>query len=145
MQHNMAEHAVFSLKNYFFDEVVLNLHSIKPESAIDMNFSPSGNYDQEKGLFTLQFSFDGSSEGINVIHVNCVAFFEFNEPVPFGELPDFFYGNCIAILFPYVRSMVSTLTLQANINPMILPTLNLISLKDILKANTTVNSQSQDV
>ena len=128
------------MENYFFDEVVLNLHNIKPEAAIDTNFSPSGKYDQEKGLFTLQFAFDGLSEGTSVVHVNCVAFFKFNEPVPFGELPDFFYGNCIAIMFPYIRSMVSTLTLQANISPMILPTLNLISLKEILKANSLVQN-----
>ena len=33
--------------------------------------------------------------------------------------------------------MVSTLTLQANATPMVLPTLNLSDLKDVLKEHTT--------
>ena len=48
-----------------------------------------------------------------------------------------FISNSIAILFPYVRAFVSTLTLQANIKPILLPTLNLSSLQDILRENTT--------
>ena len=136
----MAERAVFSLTGYLFDEIALNLHNIKPNSEIDMKFSPSGNFDPEKNVFTLQFAFDALSEGAAVVHVNCVATFEFRDPVSFDGIPDFFYGNCIAILFPYIRSMVSTLTLQANINPMILPTMNLISLKDALIANSQVKN-----
>lgn len=137
----MAERALFSLTSYFFDEVTLNLHNINKDSEIEMKFSPSGKYNQERNTFMLQFAFDGLSEEETVVHVNCVASFEFKDPVSFDAIPDFFYGNCIAILFPYIRSMVSTLTLQANINPMILPTMNLISLKEVLKAN----SQVQDV
>ncbi|EXZ22215.1 pretranslocase subunit SecB family protein, partial [Bacteroides fragilis str. S13 L11] len=54
-----------------------------------------------------------------------------------AEIPNFFYPNSIAILFPYVRAFVSTLTLQANIKPILLPTLNLSSLQDTLRENTT--------
>ncbi len=136
----MAERAIFSLTGYFFDEVNLNLHNIKPNSEIDMSFSPSGIFHSKKNVFSLQFSFDALSEGVKLVHVNCVASFEFKKPVSFDDIPDFFFGNCIAILFPYIRSMVSTLTLQANINPMILPTMNLISLKDALKANSQVKN-----
>ena len=136
----MAERAVFTLIGYYFDEVALNLHNIKPNSEIDMNFSPSGTFNPEKNVFTLQFAFDALSEGTVLVHVNCVASFKFRESISFDGIPDFFYGNCIAILFPYIRSMVSTLTLQANINPIILPTMNLISLKDALKANSQVKN-----
>lgn len=35
-----------------------------------------------------------------------------------------FEPNAIAILYPYIRAIVSTYTANANINPLILPTIN---------------------
>ncbi len=35
-----------------------------------------------------------------------------------------FEPNTIAILYPYIRSIVSTYTASANVNPLILPTIN---------------------
>lgn len=37
---------------------------------------------------------------------------------------DKFYPNAIAILYPYIRSIITTYTAMANVNPMILPTIN---------------------
>lgn len=33
--------------------------------------------------------------------------------------------NAVAVLFPYVRSIISTYTAAANVNPLILPTVNI--------------------
>ena len=54
------------------------------------------------------------------------------------EIPDFFYPNSLAIIFPYIRAFVSTLTLQANVRPIVLPTVNLMGLTDMLRKETTV-------
>ena len=80
---------------------------------------------------------EGEEQSNPKILVNCVASFKFKENISLAEIPNFFYPNSIAILFPYVRAFVSTLTLQANIKPILLPTLNLSSLQDILRENTT--------
>ena len=37
---------------------------------------------------------------------------------------DKFIKNAIAILYPYVRALISTYTANANINPLILPAIN---------------------
>ncbi|CAM4366664.1 hypothetical protein AQBE111736_13510 [Aquirufa beregesia] len=42
----------------------------------------------------------------------------------------------MAILFPYLRAFISLVTLQINIPPLILPTLNLSSLEADLRKNT---------
>lgn len=34
-------------------------------------------------------------------------------------------ANAVAVLFPYVRSIISTYTALANVNPLILPTVNI--------------------
>lgn len=42
-----------------------------------------------------------------------------------NENPENFKGNAIAILFPYVRSLVSTYSANANVAPVILPIINI--------------------
>ena len=117
-----------------------------PEIAIsnkfgNPEFTPKGEYVQSEGLYNLDFIFKawekGEEQSNPKILVNCVASFKFKENISLAEIPNFFYPNSIAILFPYVRAFVSTLTLQANIKPILLPTLNLSSLQDILRENTT--------
>lgn len=41
-----------------------------------------------------------------------------------GDTPDKFQKNAIAILYPYIRAIVSTYTANANISPLILPAIN---------------------
>lgn len=64
------------------------------------------------------------------------------EPFPFNLeviLDGFFYieelnrdneillkENSLAILFPYLRNIISTITLNANVSPLILPTMNIV-------------------
>ena len=50
--------------------------------------------------------------------------------------------NAVAILFPYIRSTLSMLTLNANKNSLVLPTLNIVNL---FKENKTDNKESEDV
>lgn len=134
----MAEKAVFSLTGYHFNKVSLDLDNIFPNATLDLNFAPSGKFDESTRTFILSFAFRATSDGKDIVSVNCIAEFEFKDEVTFENIPEFFYGNSIAILFPYIRAMVSSITLQANVQPMILPTLNLVSLKDHLKANSFV-------
>ncbi|MBQ2321387.1 MAG: protein-export chaperone SecB, partial [Bacteroidales bacterium] len=44
--------------------------------------------------------------------------------------------NSVAIIFPYIRAFVSTISLQANVNPIVLPTINLTGLTGELKRQT---------
>ena len=47
-----------------------------------------------------------------------------------------FYKNSLAIIFPYIRAFISTLTLQSNAGLIILPTLNLTHLEKPFRENT---------
>lgn len=80
-----------------------------------------------------------SKDGVetNFVEVNCFSEFIFSEQINLCDIPGFFYPNSIAIIFPYIRAFISTLSLQANMNPIILPTMNLTSLQEELKNNTT--------
>lgn len=134
------ETARFSLADYHFDKVVLNLDRLRQDSSFNINFNPSGFFLSESKEYILTFLFTAGYDDDDtepIMSVRCQAKYIFKNVSSFEEIPSFFYNNAIAILFPYIRSFISTVTLQANIQPLLLPTLNLSDLQDILKKNTT--------
>lgn len=140
------EQAVFSLKDYRFDKVTLDFSEIVSQK-IRLSIDPIGVFDTTNKTFTLTFIFNAFAKADetndlapekNLVNIRCVADFEFQNINGIDDIPPYFYSNSIAILFPYVRAFVSTVTLQANISPMMLPTMNLSSLQEELKKNTIV-------
>lgn len=131
--------AVFSIKNYYFDKVNIDLTE-KPDNNLSLSFFPSGVYNNETKEFELAFVVKVSCRGHEpFITVSCKGIFKFDNVVGFDAIPDFFYNNSIAILFPYLRGYVSMITTQANIPGIILPTLNLTTLGGELKKNSRSN------
>jgi preprotein translocase subunit SecB len=76
----------------------------------------------------------------DIVTVTCSASFTFNDINSIDDIPNYFYPNSIAIIFPYIRAFVSTISLQANVQPVILPTINLMGLTEVLKNKTQVIS-----
>lgn len=131
--------ASFSLQKYIFDKVNIDLEHLQAGSQLALNIDPSGIYYPETGVFNLTFTFEAFQETHRIVSVRCVADYKFQKPIPFDGFPRMFYANSIAILFPYVRAFVNTVTLQANLfPPIIIPTLNLTSLEEKLMAQTKV-------
>ncbi|MCQ2209001.1 MAG: hypothetical protein MJZ34_01795 [Paludibacteraceae bacterium] len=131
--------AAFSLVSYEFPNVNMQGEYRPTTETLSINFSTNGEYDAEQGLFNLIFSTQISGKNTNpYISVLCKAKYKFNSPIAFEEIPDYFYTNSIAILFPYVRAYISLLTTQANQRAVILPTYNLSSLASQLQKNTRV-------
>jgi preprotein translocase subunit SecB len=131
--------AVFSISNYQFDKVNIDLSNCKSKN-LSLAFDVKGVYINESSTYELTFILKISNEEDKenpFITVRCRGTFVFENVSNINEVPDFFYKNSIAILFPYVRAYVSLITTQANIPGIILPTLNLSALESILKKNTT--------
>ena len=136
----MSTDAKFQLTNYFFNKLELNFEKDIPKN-INVNFDVRGEYLSENNLFDIHLKFTAfpkeDREDI-FITVNCVGNFKFENVNSIDEIPPYFYANAIAILFPYLRSSVSILTVQANVTALVLPTLNLIELGEPLRINTIV-------
>lgn len=140
------EHAEFSLKNYRFDKVTLDFTNVVSE-RLRLNIEPFGLFNPTSKTFSLTFIFNAyaAAEGDDslpiekpLVNIRCVAEFGFKNVNTLDDIPPYFYSNSIAILFPYVRAFISTVTLQANVSPIMLPTMNLSSLQEELKKNTKV-------
>lgn len=132
--------ATFTLRGYNFPIVHLDLSKLGKENNFTLGIEPSGVYSTSRNAFDLTFRFHAHLNQAEdaCIEVVCKAMFAFQEALAIDEIPTYFYANSIAILFPYLRAFISTLTLQANYQPIILPTKNLSDLADDLRLHTTV-------
>ena len=133
------EAAAFKLDAFNFPKVFIDFDALE-DSSLEINFKPSGVYDEKEGSYNLNFEVFVICEANKkeIVKILCKAQFSFEQNKKLNEIPEFFYPNSIAILFPYVRAFVSTVSLQANVRPIILPTINLMGLKDMLRENTQV-------
>ena len=131
------ENAAFRIDSYRFVKASLNFN-IPDDATLDIEIHPSGVYYQQEGRYVLDFVVMVECEDNRtvVVDVNCRAEFIFSEHIKLEDIPYFFYPNSLAIVFPYVRAFVSTITLQANVHPVMLPTLNLMGLTEELRSKT---------
>ncbi|MFK5878719.1 MAG: protein-export chaperone SecB [Flavobacteriaceae bacterium] len=130
--------ASFSLKKFKVPNFSYNESKGNPE--LNLSIDVKGDYFKENGKYKLYLEFKGSNsvDQSLIIEVNAVGIFKFSETIAAKDIPEYFYANAIAIIFPYVRSFISTLTLQANTGLIMLDTLNLSNLKEALRQNTKI-------
>ena len=134
----MSQRATFQLDNFIFNDVRLSLNNAKPKN-INVDFMPEGVFHQSDKTFDLTlvfFFFFCNEREDSFIFISCIGTFSFENFEVVADIPPFFYRNAIAILFPYIRAFISSLTAQANITPMILPTYNLGELEAPLRDKT---------
>lgn len=135
----------FKFNNYKVEELKLNNRYIHFEDS-SIQFDVNGVFDQNGRLFYVNLFFresfnptDESELDENYrIYLELSGEFEFKDNVSIDNIPDFFWANSIAIMYPYLRSFVSLVTMQSSDHTLILPLLNLSSLGPKLKENTII-------
>lgn len=134
--------AAFSFEKYQVEKFSFNIDNI-PKENISIKINPTGKFLPNENRFQLNFHFfafdkEGTSE-TSFVECFLKADFLFSEGVQsLEDIPNYFYANSIAIVFPYLRAFISSLTIQANLKPVILPTMNLTSLSTPLQDNITI-------
>lgn len=136
----IPEKSVFN----FIDFKIQKSHfDFESELTTDLKIviNPSGEHLLKSKKFILKMRIGiVSSNDVLLCEVITKSVFEF-ENISEDQLNTFFCLNAPAIIFPYVRAYVSTLTIQSGYPAILLPTLNLISIGEDLRKNITpVNS-----
>lgn len=133
------EKAAFRLDEYHFTKASLDF-DIPDNAKLNIGFTPRGEFNSKKYTYKLEFDVkvECKETGKEVISVSCVASFSFYGQITISEIPEYFYPNSLAIMFPYIRAFISTISLQANVGPVVLPTVNLMGLTEELKERTLV-------
>ena len=131
-----ATPAKFRLLNFVVKEshFVLNEQN---EHKITISFDPKGYVFKSLNQFHLEMGVEVMEETnkFNIL-LNTIGVFEFETAEGFEQLrDDYFVKNAPAIIFPYIRAYISTLTTQSGLFTIQLPTLNLSQLAERLKSN----------
>lgn len=105
--------------------------------GFEIEFRPRGIIHNRKKIFYLILGVSvKDKENRLKIEVNVEGQFKFENRED-ERIEDFLYLNAPAILFPYIRAYINTLSSLSGNRPIVLPTLNLSGMRENLKKNTT--------
>ena len=114
-----AKPAAFNFINYKITSINYNEPqgvSITDIDNVTVSFTPSGKYHKKDSKFILLFDCAVlyGLEKRALLSITVEATFKFNEQLEKSNIPEFFYRNSIAIVFPYVRAFITSITAQSN-------------------------------
>ena len=124
----MAEkEAQFRFVNYRINESAIKLDpEVEPSDELEVNFEQTiGVHETENRMRLLLNTSISDKNNALSIAVKAEGYFEFDEGLSEDMKESFFNVNAPAILFPYIRAYISTLSTLSGIKPIVLPTLNL--------------------
>ena len=133
----MTKVSKFQFKGYHISKSIIELRKDSNLDKIKIGFKVSGLIHQNEGLFQLNLAVKvtNKEEDLNIL-IEAIGEFKFESIENTDEINTYFYNNSTAILFPYLRAHISTLTNLSGNRSITLPTMNLSDLANELKANT---------
>lgn len=114
----------------FLDHKIVESHFVFP-AGLEVNDGLQLNFDKEIGVdeqkkrmrLILKTLVTDESKTVN-INVMLIAIFEYDGELDDEQKSTLFNYNAVAIVFPYVRAYISTLSTLSGINSIVLPTIN---------------------
>lgn len=135
-----VQKAAFSFEQFKVSQFSFNENNDNG-SDLKIGLDPRGTYNSKTGEFFLILNFVSHNENNQenfIFQLVSVAVFKFDPNMEYSQIPNYFYKNAIAIMFPYLRAFISTLTLQANSKLLKLGLMNLSGLEKPLKNNVSM-------
>lgn len=133
----------FSFTGYIIEKAEININNIKVGKKINFSFTPSGELNKVNKTFELRLGVNiTESKDALVVNLQARAFFIFDNDVEDSSLQNYMIYNAPALLFPYIRAYISTLSSLSGAPTIILPTLNMSNLAPILVKNLNIITEN---
>ena len=131
-----SEVAAFRFANFKITKSDFDF-SLERGANLNINFNLSGEHYVKTNVFKLVIEtlVNNQKEEI-LIRVLSESMFNFSG-IEDKDLMNYFVGNAPAIVFPYVRAYIATLTTLSGHSSLLLPTLNLSNLSKDLEEHIT--------
>ena len=134
----MEDYSKFQFKGFKIIRSLIERNDNEPSKKLSLGFVPKGFINKNDSNFQLQLGVKIEDENKSFkIEIESVANYSFENKEGLDKLDNLFYVNAPALLFPYIRAYISTLTNLSGFEPINLPTLNMLGLGDDLKKNTS--------
>lgn len=135
----MSSISKFQFKGYRIKKSFIELEENSNFDNLKIGFKVSGLVNKKDNIFLLDLGVNISNQKEDLkIQVDAIGTYQFDgvDKIEDQEISSFFYVNSSALLFPYLRAYISTLTNLSGNKSVTLPTMNLTSLGEELKSNT---------
>ena len=119
---NMENNCILKLNHLLFDEITFNRVNFKSKNDLQVEFGFAFNK-RENGEFVSSIRVIGTKKDEYNFVVRVSGYFQISETVEDSNI--LIQQNAIAIVFPYIRSQISLLTAQPEVDPVILPPMNI--------------------
>jgi preprotein translocase subunit SecB len=133
----MSDISKFQFKGYRIKKSLIELEEFSNFDNLKISFKVSGLINKKENIYFLDLSVNIVNQEEDLkIQVDAIGQYKFEQFEKIEDISSFFYVNSSAILFPYIRAYISTLTNLSGNRSVTLPTMNLTSLGEELKSNT---------
>ena len=119
---NMENNCILKLNHLLFDEITFNRVNFKSKNDLQVEFGFAFNK-RENGEFVSSIRIIGTKKDEYNFVVRASGYFQISEAVEDSDI--LIQQNAIAIVCPYIRSQISLLTAQPEVDPVILPPMNI--------------------
>lgn len=133
MEIDSSNESILVLKDIFFEKIIfenpnkLNMENFKVELDVDIQNLEDFRYNVKMNL---RMSHDEDKEFKIILLLNSIFDIRMQNDTT-SELVDVLIKKrTLSILFPYIRSQLTILTSQPNLNPIIFPVININNLVD---------------
>lgn len=125
---------VLKLNHLVFDELSFRRKNFK--NGNDVHFEFSFNFElRGKTDFVVHLQIKGTKQDEYEIVARASGYFALNDAANYDFLT--LRQNAVAIVFPYLRSQISLLTAQPEVDPVLIPPMNIAKMvEDTLKAQS---------
>lgn len=130
MEQNISK---FRFKGYKITHSELNISGEQSENTeYSIGINAKGKAETDNFILTLDVSISSNDNSIDA-NVVVEGTFNFNKEISKEILDSLFCANAPAIMFPYVRAYISTLTALSGVDTVVIPTLAMTPLGEEIK------------
>lgn len=122
--------SVLSLDKLVFDKIEFKRSGMKNENEIEFKMQIIINQKKDEDIYKVTLELIGNKEKEYSLNIELTGYFSFDENKPLDkELKETMISqNAVAIIMPYMRSQVSLITAQPEVDCVVLPPFNIIKM-----------------
>ena len=122
--------SVLSLDTLVFDKIEFKRTGMKNENEMEIELQVIINRKQDEEVYKVTLDFTGNKEKEYSIEIVLSGYFSFdeNERVDEDLKKNLINQNAVAIIMPYLRSQVSLITAQPEVECVVLPPFNIVKM-----------------
>lgn len=122
--------STLSLDKLVFDKIEFKRLGMKNENDIEFSMQITIGKKQDEEIYKVTLGFNGNKEKEYSLEIILSGYFSFNENEDLSEEIKnvMIRQNAVAIIMPYMRSQVSLLTAQPEVDCVVLPPFNIVNM-----------------